>query len=214
MRSNTRDRAQLEAQFQAALAPHFRLEELENHPASVFGLSPDYRIVYVNAAWRRFAHENGASQHDEGWGIGTHYLQAMAKPLQPFYTGLLQRAIAEPDSMHPIAHVYECSSATLFRQFRMQLYALREKRGFVVVNTLAIEAPHDPNRRAEHAPERARYTNANGLIVQCAHCRLVERATTLGTWDWVPRWVEQSPPETTHGICPVCLDYYYPEMAA
>lgn len=205
---------QPQAQFCELLAPHFRLEELERHPASVFGLSPDLRISYVNPAWQRFAVQNGAAADADRWGIGTAYLQTIPEPLQPFYAELLQRAVTESDSMRPVTHVYECSTAELFRQFRMQVYALPEQRGFVVVNTLAVEKPHDPDLRPEHAPDVSRYMDARGRLVQCAHCRLVASADRPGVWDWVPQWVDRCPPNASHGICPMCVDYFYPDTDA
>ena len=57
------------------------------------------------------------------------------------------------------------------------------------------------------APE---YLDASGLVIQCAHCRKVRNQQRPGGWDWVPVLVAQTYPMTSHGLCPACLDFYFP----
>lgn len=187
------------------------LEQLESHPASVFGLFPDGVLAYVNPAWVEFALENGATtlEATPSW-IGHRYLDVIATPLRAFYEKLFERAPEVGSALQPLSHVYECSSADTYRQFAMKVYALANSGGFVVINTLVTSRPHDTSQREPKLPDRARYALADGLILQCAHCRLVRRADNSG-WDWVPAWIEQMPPGTSHGVCEVCLEYYYPD---
>lgn len=198
--------------FAERLAPHFVLENLEAHPASIFGLLPDGNIAYINPAWVRFALENGASLPDENlaW-MGQRYLDVIAAPLKPFYEQLFSLAPNAGAALQPVSHVYECSSATMFRQFAMKVYGLAHGEGFIVINTLVASRPHDNRARVPQVPDRSMYENPDGLIVQCAHCRLVRRSDGSG-WDWVPAWIEHVPSGMSHGVCEVCLEYYFPDV--
>lgn len=201
--------------FADLLAPLFRIEELDRDPASIFGLWADGTIAYFNAAWSAFAAENGGQPRVQAdWGLGARYLDAIAQPLRPFYASLLAEASDERAGLHPRAHQYECSSARLFRKYSMQVYALAGQTGVVVVNSLVFEVPHDPAIRPSQVADPARYRDGRGLVVQCAHCRRVRHGADADRWDWVPAWVERSAEMTSHGICALCLDYYYPGAAA
>jgi hypothetical protein len=201
----------IDTDFAVLLGPRFRLEELDRHPASVFGLWQDLRIAYINPAWTAFAEaNNGKSCIERNWGLGARYLDAIPGPLRPFYEDLLAQAPDPRASLHPVSHQYECSSAVVFRKFSMQIYSLEERAGFVVINSLLIEEPQDPNKRPPQAPDSERYLDSCGNMVQCSHCRRVQSVANPIRWDWVPAWVEHSPAETSHGICSICLDYYYP----
>jgi hypothetical protein len=204
----------IDADFGDVLGSRFRVEDFDPDPASVFGLWPDSRLAYFNSAWTTFAAANGGQPAiGQSWGLGARYLDAIAEPLRPFYRGLLAGAPEPESSRHPVAHQYECSSATRFRMFNMQVYALPERAGFIVVNSLVVEVPHDPDVRPPQAAEPQRYLDAQGTIVQCCHCRRVRRGDDPAQWDWVPAWVERSPTGTSHGICAICLGYYYPAVA-
>ncbi len=201
--------ARLAVGFAARLAPHFLLEQLELHPASIFGLAPDGKLAYVNPAWVRFAQENGAVGYGmpQRW-IGHRYLDVIAEPLRTFYSELFELAPRAGSTLQPVSHVYECSSPEMFRQFAMKVYGLANG-GHVVINTLVSSRPHDIRERVPRAPDRALYQSAEGMILQCAHCRLIRRADRT-SWDWIPAWIVKMPVNTSHGVCEVCLEYYYP----
>ncbi|MDQ3034620.1 MAG: hypothetical protein M3Y87_19580 [Myxococcota bacterium] len=58
----------------------------------------------------------------------------------------------------------------------------------------------------------ALYRDPNGMLVQCSHCRRVRRGDpSVTAWDWVPEYVARPQPRTSHGLCAVCLDFYYPK---
>lgn len=95
----------------------------------------------------------------------------------------------------------------------MQVYALPGGQGHLIVNTLIVERPHDRESRPPCAPDPTRYSDRHGLIRQCSHCRRVQDPVAPTRWDWVPTWVERAPPNTSHGICPVCDSYFFPEGA-
>lgn len=192
-------------------------EELERHPESVVGLWPDSRIAYVNPAWNRFAAENGGQpQIGDRWGLGAHYLDAVSDPLRPFHEGLLRRSVEQTTAseMRPVGHEYQCSSARLFRRYHMDVYALRGGQAFLIVNSLVLERPHDEKEHKPVDPEPDLHIGEDGLLHQCSHCRLVQRAREPERWDWVPQWVERPPDNTSHTICPICFEFYYPNPDA
>jgi len=196
--------------FEPLLERHFSREALDRHPGSVLGLWHDLRVAFYNTAWIRFAEENdGLPAIDAKWGLGARYLDAIAAPLRPFYADLFAAASDSEDVVHPARHEYECSSAETYRRFVMDVHVLPGRTGYVVVNTLAEEHPHDARRREPRPPDPALYRGEDGLIRQCAHCRRIRRADEA-RWDWVPEWVDRHPGNVTHGVCEICFDYYYP----
>jgi hypothetical protein len=81
----------------------------------------------------------------------------------------------------------------------------------VVVNSPVRVAP----QLATAAPEiHSLYQDEHGVMVQCSHCRRVRVAHDKARWEWVPSYVEQVPPGTSHGLCNLCFEYYYPEFDA
>lgn len=189
--------------FEPLLHP-FARRDLDRRPATVFGLWSDWRIAYVNDAWDRFATDNGGQPAiGERWDLGASYLDAVPGLLHPFYQQLYDRS---GGSRHPSSHDYECSSPDQYRCFHMDVYALADRAGFIVVNSLLVERPHDDGIGPPVAVE---YHDEHGMLHQCMHCRRVENLLRA-RWDWVPAWVERVPQHTSHGLCPVCLAYYYP----
>jgi len=200
----------LDDNFGELLQPYFKLEDLEKTRAIVFGLWPDFRLAYFSPAWVKFAEQNGGQPKvGADWGLGTRYFDAIPEPLRPFYQRFLTTTADAGASMHPSSHVYECSAPTLFRKFSMQVYSLRNRAGFIIVNSLVVEAPHDPLTRAPHDADVNQYLDERGLVVQCSHCRLVRHAGAKDRWDWVPEWVGRCPANTSHGLCEMCFKYYY-----
>jgi hypothetical protein len=192
--------------FEPLLQP-FSVESLDRDGASIFGLWPDFTLACFNEGWRRFAAENGGVQQIARWGLGRSVLDAVSGSLRAFYAAAYRECL---NRRSPWEHAYECSSPDRYRQFHLTAYPLGERQGLLVVNSLSIEAPHDPLERRPHQPVESMYRDARGLLHQCSHCRRVRRAVGEQAWDWVPQWVRQCPSGTSHGLCPICLSYYYP----
>jgi hypothetical protein len=201
--------------FEEMMRPHFSKQELDAQPGAVFGLWSDYTLAYLNPAWQRFAAENeGQPEVASRWGLGAYFFDAIPHSLEPFYRELLEGAPEPGLELHPINHEYECSSPELYRVFHLLLYTLPKRQGYLFVNSLVVERPHDPDERPPHAPHEQEYRNEDGMATQCSHCRRFQRPGDAEQWDWVPEWVKDNPPKTSHGICPICSDYYYAELEA
>jgi hypothetical protein len=178
------------------------LEVLESCPDSCFALSESLDITYCNAAWNTFALANHAGPEVLGARvISRNLLEFVPDELKAFHAGLFAKARTLGQ---PVSHDYECSSATHFRLYRMQIYPLAD--GFAVINSLRVEHPHD---RTPLEPNEALYRNSAGLIRMCSNCRRANRANDPAAWDWVPDYVVHMRENTTHGVCPACLEYYY-----
>jgi len=200
---------QADAKF-LPLMQQFDEENLDDHPSSVFGFWPNFRLAYVNSAWSRFATENGGEPAiSTRWGIGSCLTDAIAPPLRQYYARRLGRCLADGE---PWDHVYECSSPDLFRKFHLIVYPLGEGRGGLAVNSLVVERPHDSSQRPASSPAKSSYADRHGIVHQCMHCRRTRNEQQGFRWDWVPAWVAQCPPSTSHGLCPTCVDFHYPEL--
>jgi hypothetical protein len=182
------------------------LDVLERARDTSFALSEPLDIIYCNSAWDRFAQENGGSQEMQGRSvISKNLLDFVTPELRGFYSSLFARARAIGQ---PVDHDYECSTASAFRLYRMRVYPLAPGHGFVVLNSLRVEHPHD---RIARPPDDAIYTDSAGLMHMCANCRRTRRTSPSppDVWDWVPTYLDRNLANVSHGICPVCLEYYY-----
>ncbi|HEY6274192.1 MAG TPA: hypothetical protein VIX19_19590 [Terriglobales bacterium] len=180
------------------------LAVLDASPYACFVLSESLDITYCNVAWDRFAREQGGTAAVMARNIvGKNLLDFVPTDLKSFYREMIDRVRAQG---RPIGHDYECSSASVFRLYHLQVYPLKSGSGFVVENSLRVEHPHD---RVAREPHDALYSDTNGFIVCCANCRRTRRATDPTIWDWVPAYLESKLLNISHGVCPLCLEFYY-----
>jgi len=189
----------------------FDVDALEAHPESVFAIDSRGTLLYVNPAWYRFARDNqGDPVVARSWSVGANFFDAIPEPLKAFYRALFARTPRFGESLEPLSFVYDCSSVDLYRLFNMLVYALPDDEegrpaGYLVVNSPLEERPHD---REPQPPSQEKYVDQDGLLHQCSHCRRVKDVAG-GSWDWVPDWVAAPPPNASHGLCPVCCDYFF-----
>lgn len=130
-------------------------------------------------------------------------VDALPEPVRDFYVGAFQAALATGDRWE---HEYECSSPTAYRKFRMFVYPIEGSR-LVVVNATIVEMPHE---RLDHVVG-AKYV-VDGFVTMCAWCRRTFDAEGR-RWDWVSAYVARMPAHASHGLCPACLEFYYPVTA-
>jgi hypothetical protein len=176
---------------------------VESSPHACFALTESLDICYCNPAWDRFALENSAESGALAASVlHKPFLQFVPEDLRLFYQEIFQRvrALGRMQSQD-----YECSSAQVFRVYRMQVYPLQPGCGFVVINSLVIAHPHT---RVVCAPDDASYRERDGLVHMCANCRRTRRVDDPAVWDWVPAYVTR-PRDATHTVCPFCAEYYY-----
>ena len=187
------------------------LIEAEQQEDTVYGILPDFRLAYYNPAWVAFARANGAAEKVwSGAYLGTSVLEVTADELQPFYRKLFRLALHQSvEELRPLQHRYFCHSAEMYREFLMTLYQVGDAQGVLIVNSLVVEVEYDSTKAVTVEGREPDYVDAAGLVHQCAHCRRVHDLKT-NHWDWVPDWVRDMPPRTTHTICNFCMAFFYP----
>jgi hypothetical protein len=178
---------------------------LEQDPSVIFALDSTLHITYCNAAWDHFAAANGGPGLVRPAPIGRPLLAYINGPLAGYYGGALRHVLK---TGAPWRHTYECSSRATFRKFLMHVFPVRKTQGLLVVNSLRMERPHELSHDRIGAGD---YRTSEGVVVMCSHCRRAQRRGSPDQWDWVPEYVEHLPPNTSHGLCNLCLEYYYPK---
>ena len=179
-------------------------EVLSTSEDTIYGLWPDLTLAYVNQGWTQFASENGGgSEISRNWSIGRNIRDAIPPDLKPVFEQGYSKCLNEN---RPWEHEYECSSAEQHRRFLMRAYPLKDSQGLLIVNSTIYQGRHTEE---PHEPVERDYLTADGLIIQCCHCRRVRRVASYKAWDWVPKWVVHCPPYTSHGICEPCYGFFY-----
>jgi len=182
------------------------LEALEQESGSAYVISPALRVFHANSAWARFATSNGAPSLASVPTGSLDVMVATSAPLRPYYRAAFARLLAGEAVW---THVYDCSSAELFRLYAMHVYPLPDHAGLIVTNSPVIERVHDSQTREPHLGVVSTYVQESGVIIQCAHCRRIRRPGAPESWDWVPVWVESSPQNVSHSLCHPCFEYHY-----
>jgi hypothetical protein len=181
------------------------MQALQRSAAVSYILDSQFRIMYCNPAWNRFARSNGAPQLTSDAVVGCDLFDAIPEALRTLYSDAFRNVLSTGRVWEKS---YECSSPTLFRMFRMRIHLLKPQNWFVVTNALTVERSHarmgaaDPNM----------YVDANGLVTNCAHCRCSRRVDSPDQWDFVPDYLQprlESAVKVSHGLCPVCRSYFY-----
>jgi hypothetical protein len=179
---------------------------LESDPSVIYALDADFRIRYCNAAWDAFALANGGAQWVRGNVKGRNLFEFVSGGLADYYKRSFAEVLRTGKPWHT---AYECSSAEAERRFTMHVHPTSGTKGLLVVNSLVVQHPH---RRKTADAIRTVYREPSGQIVMCSNCRRTRRAGSGGVWDWVPAFVASHLPEVSHGLCPPCLECYYPGL--
>jgi hypothetical protein len=180
----------------------FGEEQLERHTG-------DLDLAYLNPAWFRFARDNGGHAVLTNWGLGANALDAISGPARDLYEREYRRCL---ESGKPWHHDYECSTAERYRTFHMDVFPIPDGGGLLVVHSPVVDRPHGASRDPL-PPDEARYTDADGHVLQCSFCRRVQRVDGSERWDWVPDWVAHQPENVTGGICAPCLQVRFPGLS-
>ncbi len=183
------------------------MQALDRSPAVSYILDSQFRIMYCNPAWNRFARSNGAPRLAGDLVLGSDLFDAIPDLLKPAYSDAF-RHVSSTGLVWERS--YECPSPTLFRVFRMRIHLLRPGHWFAVTNTLVVERPHEGTSMADASANT--YVDANGIVTACAHCRCAKRVDNPDQWDFVPQYLQLrlgSTPTVSHGLCPVCRAYFY-----
>ncbi len=181
------------------------MHALDRSPSVSYILDSQFRVLYCNPAWNRFARSNGAPRLDGDLVLGSDLFDAIPDVLKSAYFDAFRHVVSTGLVWE---QSYECSSPALFRVYRMRIHLLKPRDWFVVTNTLVVERPHTGTTAADAST----YVDENGLVTVCAHCRCSKRVDNPDQWDFVPEYLQLrlgSIPKLSHGLCPVCRAYFY-----
>ena len=185
----------------------FDLDTLNNSKDIIYALSKTLKLIYFNEAWIRFAKENGADvEFMKKYNINTSIKNAIPVIFRKYYLEKFKESLSTGKIWR---FDYECSSADTFRTFNQITYPLKNGKGLVVVNRIRVEMPMSKTKRISKKALEQYYLHKTGFINQCCNCRCVQSVDNPEVWDWVPDWVKDIHPKTSHTICPVCYDYYW-----
>jgi len=182
------------------------LSVLEESESVIYVLDKSYTFMFCNPAWDEFYWKNGGKgPHACEAVLGTSLFDVIPSVLEKFYADLYERA---NKTGLPVEHEYECSAPDEYRLLRLRV--LPVERGFIVSND-SIDTHVRPVPGRVNNPDESLYRDKNGLIVMCSHCRRARRREKLNEWEYVPFFVMKPPADISHGLCDLCLEYYYPE---
>jgi hypothetical protein len=186
----------------------FDFNTLENSKHSIYGLSKDLNLIYMNPSWVHFFKENNVEENGVNkFPIGTPIIKALrGREVKDFYLQNYQRVF---ETGKVWRHEYQCSSGKEFRQFHQSVHPLKDGDGLIVINSLTVNFSIDRKHQKAHDIYAKNYTQSTGFITQCSNCRNCQRVDQEDVWDWIPEWVEIMPSNVSHSICPICFDYYW-----
>lgn len=192
----------------AVLFTGHRLDAIAREHATICGVWPDFTLALVNAAWWRFAYENGAPDDFRvRFGLGSSMVDAISGPQRRYYEIALRRVLTTGRSWR---HIYRCPSTTVDRTFHLEVIPVGHGRGLLLTHAPQVIAPR-PDAGDDLGFEPARYVDAQGVVHQCGHCRRVRRADEPNRWDWVSAWIRVAPRRVSQGLCRLCLELHYAE---
>jgi hypothetical protein len=183
------------------------LEALAAERASSCLLDAAGRFVAVNAAWDRFAHENGG-------GTGCLGARLVGTAYASHVDGAAPRAKLEEELARSLGGASfgvdsECNSPDTLRLLRTHHVPVRGTDDDAVVGVMLVHAVvHEAPMGAARPilpPDEARYRRGDGLVLMCSCCRRVHRAGSVGLWEFVPAYLESPPVPVTHGFCAPCF---------
>lgn len=183
-------------------------ESLDADSAVCFVLDDSLRLIYCNPAWDQFALQNGGRDIRRDALLGTPVLSSTSGEVLRYYRSLFYDVLV---TRNPREHDFHCSSPDVQRLMRMSIYRLRNTPALLVTCSTRVEQPHT---EIPFEPVQELYRDQNGFIVMCGNCRRTRRpAGESETWDWIPGFVANTPQMVSHGLCGLCLQYHYPDLA-
>lgn len=178
--------------------------DFEDNPEVVFLLDRLDRIVSCNAAWDRFALANDGESVLRAKQTGVCVFDVIASDLHDFYRHGFSSVRSTESEW---SHIYDCSSPSIYRRFHMRVLPA-PSAGLLLINSLTVE----DSAPASGEGALQEYVDAFGLVKMCCHCRRTANRMQE-RWDWVPRFLNRGSARVSHGLCPLCWSYHYPDMS-
>jgi hypothetical protein len=176
-------------------------------------------ILFVNAAWERFACANGGGDRVMSRGlVGTRWFDQIAgEEPRRHHRALLERAAGGPDAPggHAAVQLNESNTPELARLVATRLAPVGGPGGEVaylsIVHRLVRQRPLADVYPPVEAPAE-RWRGEQG-IVQCSCCRRVARPEEPEAWDLSIELLARPVAGVRFDYCPLCLDLHDPRGA-
>src|SRR4051794_39575555 len=139
-------------------------ESIERDSAIVFALNREFRIIYCNEAWDRFAQSNGGTALMRPIPYGKCVLDEIPEPLKSRYRAAYLNVFA---TRRQWVHHYECSSSTVYRLFQMTALQRPEDDVILVANFLLEQRAHG-DERLVMPPDPAAYEGSDHSVAMCS----------------------------------------------
>lgn len=170
-----------------------------------YSIDQEGRLRTVDDRWLPFASDNGAPDLTPDAVLGRRVEDFIADPTTAYiYRLLYQRAREGATLRLP----FRCDAPEVRRDMILQLSPAGS--GVVQCDTFVLdETPHPPIALLDAAAP-----HGNTLVVMCSWCKRVRRE---GRWLDLEEGVQELEllsrgplPEISHGMCPACIEAYYP----
>jgi len=170
-----------------------------------YSIDQEGRLQMVDDRWLPFACANGAPQLTPAAVLGRHIQDFVAEPTTRYIYGLLYERVRRGATLRL---PFRCDAPEVRRDMILQLSPAGS--GGVQCDTFLLdEKPHSPIVLLDAASPRG-----NTVVVMCSWCKRIRQQ---GRWLDLEEGVQafqllsRSPlPEISHGMCPSCIDTYYP----
>ncbi|RKX33163.1 MAG: hypothetical protein DRP71_10840 [Verrucomicrobia bacterium] len=190
--------------FRSRLAG-YDLRRLGASRDTIYLLDAALCIRGFNSEYERFARRNGGRSLMRHYGLGAAVLDGFTAFYAAHYRDVFRRCL---DERRPYSKVHVSSSPRAFRRYRETIEPLREGLGLLVSHRLV-----ETMVRSEAGSfDPLVHLSPDGLILQCCHCHRIRNHRLKGRWDWLPDETDDSRFGVSHGLCPQCLNTYYPNL--
>ena len=189
--------ARLDRAFHRLLPASVRLA-LEENSSPALCLDSELKIRYVNPAWFTVGESVGLT-----W-MGRLIEACMEPHLATEFSGHFRQVLETGNVWNKN---YACAAPEAYRMFRLTVYPLPGRRGLALQHTLRVEVAHAPE--IVESPG-AILTDEHGQYTQCCQCLRFRDPGQSESWKWVPAWAHKPPVPTSHTLCTLCLEHYYP----
>ena len=174
------------------------LPALEKSTDVCYAMSGSGELFYCNPAWDRFARDNDGHSCLSLLIFGKNFWNAIPAELESFFRCGFQTAMEQGVWEHD----FECPSPTQSRIYRMRVLPLHDG-AFLVRNSAVAISPI-----REKPVDLTCFRDGQGIYYLCSHCRRARRLDA-SEWTFVPELLHAGRYKVSHGLCPICIRYYY-----
>lgn len=202
--SKAPSRMKIDPEFEKDIL-YLDLTTIEESEDVIYIVDSAFTLKAYNNMWENFALDNNGEEILRRYPLGSNVQDAFREPIKSY---LIQAYTAALQDNTPFEQTYECSSPLEYRLYRQTAYPLVRSRGLVISNHLVRKS----QLREEIVAFSKQFIDNRGIITQCQNCRKIRDPQNEQRWLWVPSLVKNTLANTSHGICPQCLDHYFPDI--